>query len=149
MDISLALITHAAWPLTTLICLFLLRKELSELISRLKGLKAGALELLMSEELHSTSLNESQLKAISNLSAEDIDLFLLVSYSEAIGFRYELPIPQEVFKTRMAILHETGLIEVLNSENPGTDIRHNITPMGFQVRSLLLRGSKQLLQKAV
>ena len=147
-DIALAIINESSWPIAILICFFFLRTEIKKFISKLKGVKAGTIEVLLTQELHRTNLTEKQLKAISSLSAEEIDLFLLVSYSENPVFTYELPEPREMFIKKINKLEETGLIIAQNTKTDEGRILHEMTPLGTQVRVTLLKGVQQLLQNS-
>lgn len=149
IEIFHLLIDIFSWPLVFLICFFFLRKELRNLLSRLKGLKAGTVELQLTEQLHAQGLPKQQLKSITSLSADEIDLFLLVSFTEHLGFNYSTPLPPEVFKKRLIRLQEAGLLEITNPEDPGTNIRHNILPLGLRLRALLISGAAQILRGVV
>lgn len=149
-EIIHALIEHSSWPITLLVCLLLIRKELSNLLFRLKGFKAGTIELQMSDQLNAQGLPKKQFESITSLSADEIDLFLLVSFMDEDTFKYDIPIPSEVFKKRMHRLQEAGLIEIVNIKNPenttGVNITHKITPLGTRVRGLLIGSTAQLLR---
>ena len=147
-EIVLSLIEHFSWPLVLLVCFFFLRKELSALLGRMKGFRAGAVEIQLTDQLHAQGLPKEQLETIASLSADELDLFLLVSFTEHVGFNYSTGLPPEVFKKRLLRLQEAGLLELLNPEDSGSNLRHNITPLGRRVRALLIGSSAQLLRGA-
>ncbi len=83
---------------------------------------------------------------VTSLSADEVELFLLVSYTDNLGFNYTTGLPPEVFKARLVRLRDSGLLEISNPEDPGTNIRHSITPLGRRVRAMLIGGTTQLLR---
>jgi hypothetical protein len=146
MEIVQSLIEHFSWPLVVLLFMASFRSDLQAVLSRLKGLKAGSIELQLNEQLHAQGLTKQQLGSITSLTADELDLFLLVSFTEHVGFNYQTGLPQEVFKSRLLRLQEADLLQVLNPEDPGTNVRHNVTPLGRRLRAMLIGGSAQLLR---
>lgn len=148
-EIVIAFIENFSWPLVILIIIFLFKKELLGLVSRLKSVKAGSLEVLLGAKLH-TALTKEQLEAIPKLTTEEIDLFLLVSFSSDENFSYSLPpkITPEMFRSRLMKINDAGLIVLVNPENSGNNMRHNVTKLGSQVRDLLLKDSIEFLRDA-
>ncbi|MGI2002419.1 hypothetical protein [Shewanella frigidimarina] len=148
-EITLSLINNFSWPLVILVCLFTMKKEISKLLSRLNTFKAGSVELQMSEQLHAQGLTKEQLITLGELSVDELDLFLLASFSENLGFSYQTTLPPEIFKKRLLALAKAGLFEDLETDDGSSKIMHNLTPMGKTVRVLLLNGSIQLLRRSV
>jgi hypothetical protein len=62
-------------------------------------------------------------------------------------FNYQTGMPSTSFKESMLRLQSSGLVRLLNPEDPGTDLRHSITPLGRRVRSLLVSTCTTLLQR--
>jgi hypothetical protein len=147
-EIVLSFIEHSSWPLAVLVCVFLLRDELRKLIDRLRALRAGSVEFQLSEQLQTQGLSKDQLKSIVELSADELEMFLLASFTDYKGFRYSIPLPAETFKARMLALQQAGLIQIANPEDPGTNLIHNTTPLGRRFRSLLLNSTARLVKDA-
>jgi hypothetical protein len=89
------------------------------------------------------------MEKIADISADEIDLFLLVSFTDNKDFNYKIGMSPEMFKARCLRLQDMGLIEILNPEDSGTNLRHSITPLGRRVRGLLINSTAQLLRGAV
>lgn len=79
-EIILSLIQHSSWPLVVLLCVFVLREELETLLKRLRGFKAGSVEVisLLSVALmlvlgctpHSSDLTEHSVNPHNSRQAE-------------------------------------------------------------------------------
>ncbi|MSQ70230.1 MAG: hypothetical protein EXR27_02925 [Betaproteobacteria bacterium] len=147
-DIFLATIQHASWPIAILIALFVLRKEVRSLLGRIRGFKAGKVELKFNEELEQQGFTKKQLATLRTLTADEIDLFLLVSFSEAPNFRYQTGIDPAIFRQHMSRLEESGLLTITNPENDGSNLLHNLTPLGRRARSLFVNSTVELLRKS-
>lgn len=63
-EIVLALIQHLSWPLVVLVVFVLSREELRGVISRLRGFKAGNVELQLSDQLQAQGLPKQQLEKL-------------------------------------------------------------------------------------
>ena len=148
-EISLSLIQYSSWPIVALLCVLLLREELGAFLKRLRGFKAGSVEVQLSEQLHNQGLSKDQLKLIGELSADEIEMFLLASFTDYQGFKYSVPLSAEIFKKRIVKLQEAGLIQITNPEDPGTNLTHNTTPVGRRFRSLLINSTTRLVRDAV
>ncbi len=146
MELLIAIIEHLSWPIVIIVFFLLLRKELSRLLSRVKGIKASDLELQFAEQIQVQGLSKEQLADVSSLTADEIELFLLVSFTEHQGFNYQTGLPPEVFKSKMEHLQKAGLIDLVNPDDPGVNLRHNITPLGNRVRAILINSSAQLVR---
>lgn len=147
-EIFLATIQYSSWPLALFLCFWFTRKEIRSLLGKIKGLKTGPLELQFSEQISAQGLTPEQLAPITELTADEIDLFYLVTFSEIPGFNYSVPFPAAILKKRLIKLEKAGLIEILNTEDPGEDIRHNPTSLGLRIRSALINSSAQLVRSA-
>lgn len=146
MEILKAAIEHLSWPLTVLICVLLFQAELRALIRRLRGFKAGSIELQLHEQLAAQGISKEQLALLTSLSADDVELFFLVSYTDSVGFNYTTGLPPDVFKARLLSLRDSGLLDVSNPEDIGVNLRHNLTPLGCRIRAMLIGGATQLLR---
>ena len=80
-DITLSLIQHLSWPLFVFFYLLVLRREIGGFLGRLRLLKAGTVELELSGQLQLQGFSEKQLATLKKLSAEDVDIFLLISFT--------------------------------------------------------------------
>ncbi|GAC33705.1 hypothetical protein [Paraglaciecola polaris] len=144
-EIIAALVADLAWPLVVLIVLYVLRTEISKMLSRLSTLKAGNVEMQLHEQISAQDLSVEQLHKLSKLSVGELDLFLLVSFSENIGFTYQTTIPREIFMRRLKALEDAALLEILKNYE-GDNIRHNLTESGRTLRQLVITSSTQLLR---
>lgn len=147
-EIIINLADSLAWPIIVLIILFTLRQQLSKLLDRLSTLKAGSVEMQLHEQISAQDLNKEQLQKISKLSVGELDLFLLASFSENIGFNYQTTIPREIFLRRLRSLQNAGLLEILDDGDNGENVRHNLTENGRTLRQLIITSSTQLLRKS-
>lgn len=147
MELAVAFLEYAAWPLVVLCGFLLFGSALRKMLMRVRGMKAGSVEVQFEEELHRQGLTKHQLEAIESLTAEEIGLFLLVSYSDSLGFDYRTALPIEVYKARLVRLSEAGVVHILNPENPGDDLRHSVTPAGNRFRSLVINSTARMLRE--
>ncbi|QKE63303.1 hypothetical protein HNE05_07985 [Aquipseudomonas campi] len=148
-EIILKLVEFSSWPIVVLIAAYLLRDPIKKLISRFNGIRAGDIEIQMRQQMHAQSLTEEQLEKISVLSTDEIDLFLLVSFTEAIGFNYTVPIPKNILHERLYYLEKLGLLKIYPPESEDAPIRHDCTPEGRRVRELIINGASQLVRSTV
>ena len=146
MEIAIALIEHALWPLVVFLCVLMLRKQLAALLERMTGLKAGSVELQFKENIERQGFTPEQRVAFKNLSADELDLFLLVSFSDDNVFRYTTNMPFPTYRQRMLLLQDAGLLCLTNPEDPGTNLLHNLTPLGKRVRALIVDSTVGLLR---
>jgi hypothetical protein len=147
MELAVTFIEHASWPLVVLCGFLIFGSALRKMLTRLRGMRAGSVEVQFEEELHRQGLTKDQLEAIASLTAEELGLFLLVSYTDSVGFNYSTALPPDVFKARLVRLSEAGLVHILNPENPGNDLRHNVTPAGNRFRSLVVNSTARMLRE--
>lgn len=147
-EIIIASIAHFSWPLVFIIAIFMLRTPICALLQRVNAFKAGSVELQLQETLSTQNLSEKQIAQINKLTVDELDLFLLASFSENIGFNYQTPMPPETFKRRMQSLENAGLLEILNPDDDGKNIRQNVTETGKHVRSVILNGATKILHNS-
>ncbi|MFA5824904.1 MAG: hypothetical protein WC825_02900 [Gallionellaceae bacterium] len=145
MDIIQTTIQYASWPIVVLIGLFLFKKPIREMISNLRSLKAGSLEASFTEGLSQQGLTDIQLMTIRSLSPADIDIFLLVSFSDSSQFNYSIGMDTVDFKNVVLRLQDAGLLEITSPKDAETNIRHNTTPIGKSIRAMLLSSTMRLL----
>jgi len=146
VEIAIAIIEHALWPLVVFLCVLMLKKQLSALLERMTGLKAGSIELQFKQRIERQGFTPEQQVAFRNLSADEIDLFLLVSFSDDETFRYTTNMPFPTYRLRMLQLQEAGLLALTNPDDPGTNLLHNLTPLGKRVRALIVDSTVSLLR---
>ena len=145
MDLAQSAIQYASWPLVVLIGLLLFKEPLGKLLRNLRFFKTGTLEIGFNEQLQGQGFTDSQLKVVRNLSAMEIDLFLLVSFSDAQDFRYTTGMEPRPFRDAMLRLQEAGLILITTPNDPGTNLLHSTTPIGHRVRAMLINSTVALL----
>ena len=145
MELAQSAIQYASWPLVTLVALFVLRKPLGKLLSNLRSVKAGSLEVAFGEQLQNQGFTDDQFKAIQSLTASEVDLFLLVSYSDSPTFKYDSTLPYLAFKNAMLRLQSAGLIKVSLADDANTHIHHSTTSVGHRIRAMLINSTVSLL----
>jgi len=145
-EITVAVLQYALWPLVVVFALVFLREPLWRLLSNVRFLKAGSVEVSFQDQIEKQGLTESQSKAVRTLTATEVDLFLLVSFSDAPQFTYVSGMDVSEYRNAMLRLQEAGLITVINQDDPGTNIRHVTTPAGRRVRVLLVNSVLALLR---
>jgi hypothetical protein len=147
MELATTFLEHASWPLVVFCGFLLFGASIRKMLSRVRGARAGSVEVQFEEELHHQGLTKDQLLAISSLTGEELGLFLLVSYSDSLGFNYNTALPPDVYKARVLRLRDAGLLHIHNPDNPGTDIRHNVTPAGNRFRALVITSTSRMLRQ--
>jgi hypothetical protein len=148
-SIILSLIEHSSWPIVLLVIVLILRPQIIELVKRLKSLRAGSIEMQIGEQLHNQGLTKKQLSKIGNLTNDEIEIFLLASSSDSAAFNYTVWLPADAYKNKIVSLEEAGLLQIVNPDDPGTNLRHNITPLGKRFRTLLINSAGRLLREAI
>lgn len=146
MEIANNALHYVSWPLTVLIISWCYRKPIAALLRNVRFLRTGNLELQFSEQLRTQGFTDLQLQAIAILSEGDIDLFLLVSYSDAPEFRYEIPADPSTFGDSLTKLERAGLMSITTSVDEKTH-KHVTTPAGRRVRALLVHSTAELLRE--
>lgn len=147
MDILLALITlidHSSWVIFLAVLLFIYRKKLPNFFDKLESFKAGGVEVKFSKKLHS-KFSQEQISKFSELSFEEMDVFLLVSFLTADA-DYQTGMEKGIFKKYMLRLQEIGLLKILNPENDGNNLRRELTEDGRKLRKFLVESSTDLLE---
>ncbi|MDP3858639.1 MAG: hypothetical protein Q8Q73_12845 [Stagnimonas sp.] len=145
-DIALSFIQYSSWPLALLLCVLLLRKQLTSFADRVRLFRAGGVEVQLAEQLHNQGFTKSQLDAVQGLSANDVDIFLLVSFTDDKSFKYFTSTDPILFKKSLLSLQDAGLLVLTNPEDPGTNLLHNLTPVGRRFRGLLVNSAVGLLK---
>lgn len=141
-----------AWPIATLlICGFFFKTEISKLLSKIRvsSLKAGSVELQFSEQLHYESFTKEQLKAITELTKEELNIFMVASYSNDPKFRYIPAIDQANLNNHLVQLEKAGLIEIQGEPNSQALTFHYTTRLGQKFRELIIESTSSLLRKAI
>ena len=147
MEIWVALIEFAFWPITVLIVFFFLREPISKLMGKVRFIRNSGLEVAFTDDLLRQGFSKDQLEAIEQLTEADIDLYLLISYSDAPEFKYEIPVSsKEDHASSFARLEKAGLMRVATRNEDGMPALHLSTPAGRRVRSLLVRSTAELLR---
>ena len=145
MDIIQTTIQYASWPIVVLIGLLLFKQPIQQVILNLRSFKAGSLEASFTEGLNQQGLTAIQLKTIHSLTPAEIDIFLLASFSDKSDFNYTVGMDTSEFRNVMFRLQDAGLLNIINPNDTGTNIRHNTTPIGKNVRAMLLNSTTKLL----
>src|SRR5450759_1719610 len=145
MDIIQTTIQYASWPIVVLIGLLLFKQPIQQVILNLRSFKAGSLEASFTEGLNQQGLTAIQLKTIHSLTPAEIDIFLLASFSDKSDFNYTVGMEASEFRNVMFRLQDAGLLNITNPNDTGTNIRHNTTPIGKNVRAMLLNSTTKLL----
>ncbi|MCW8093295.1 hypothetical protein [Alteromonas sp. ASW11-130] len=148
-EIIINLIEHALWPLAVVFAVVVLKNEIKKLLSRMSGFKAGDIEIRMRQQIHSQTLTQSQLEKLAALSSAEIDMFLLVTHTDAIGFSYNVPISKDLFDERLRYFQELGLIKVYFPEKKEELATHTTTAEGRRIREAIINGASQLLKSAI
>ncbi len=147
MEIVQSFIEHGSWPLVAIIGFVLFGSPLRRMLLRIRGAKAGSVEVQFEEEVRDQRLTHEQLQNISSLTNEELELFLLVSFTEHEGFNYETPLPTEIFRHRIQKLSEAGLLDILNPDDTGANVRHNLTSAGNRFRALVVQSITRMLRE--
>lgn len=145
MQILNSALQYSSWPIVTLIGLFVFKAPLSVLIKNLRFLRAGKLEVSFEEQIQRLGFSEEQLRIVRTLSAQEIDLFLLVTFSDSPSFNYMTGLHEAAFSAALKKLQEAGLIVITNPDGPSTNLRHITTPIGHRVRTMLINSTVALL----
>ncbi|MDO8464798.1 MAG: hypothetical protein Q7S46_06040 [Gallionella sp.] len=145
MELAQSALQYASWPIVALVSLFLFKEHIGKALRNVRFFKAGSLELGFNEQIQNQGFTDTQLKIIHNLSAQEIDLFLLVSFSDGTDFNYNTGIDQVVFREALLKLQEAGLIVVTNPNDLPTNLRHITSPIGRRVRAMLINSTVTLL----
>jgi len=134
-----------AWPLVTLVIFFSAKDKVLGSLSRLTTLRSSSVELTFGRQLQAQGLDLEAISSLSALTPDQIELFLLISYSDEPGFHYELPHSRERYAERIRALEHVGLIEIESEQSPGNDVRHRLTGFGKRFRAMLINASTEML----
>ena len=148
-DIIVSAFQFASWPLALLMTMWWFREHIRALIGRLHFLKPGSVESDFLERIRRQDFTDAQMARFKQLSVEEIELFLMVSYSESGHFFYHLGAAMDfvAFRRCMGNLDEAGLMRLLNPEDDGKNLRHAITSLGKNIRGLLIDSSVGLIKE--
>lgn len=140
-------IEFASWPIVVLTVFFFLRSPISKLLGKIRFIKNSGIEVTFVDDLLRQGFSKSQLVAIESLTEADLDLYLLVSYSDAPEFKYQIPVQSsEEHASSFARLEKAGLMRVTTKSEEGLPALHLSTPAGRRVRSLVIRSTVDLLR---
>jgi hypothetical protein len=148
-DIIVSAFQYASWPAALLMALWWFRDNIRASVGRLRIFNAGSVEFDFIERIRRQDFTASQLAKFKLLSVEEIELFLMASYSESGHFFYHLGAAMDfaVFRRCMGNLDEAGLMRLLNPEDDGRNLRHASTSLGKSIRSLLIDSSVGLIRE--
>jgi hypothetical protein len=148
-DIVVSVFQYASWPLAFLVALWWFRTNLRGLIGELRLQKAGSVEFDFKERMQRQDFTAAQMAIFKQLSVEEIELFLMVSYSDSGQFFYHLGDAMDfaAFRLSMGKLDQAGLMRLLNPEDDGQKLRHSITSLGKNIRALLIDSSVGLMRE--
>jgi len=145
-EITVAFLQYSSWPLVAILIFFFFRSEIGEFLSRLRGLKAGKVELQLAQQIRNQGFTKEQLSAISSLTADDINIFLLATFTENPSFKYDTGIPYARFKECLLKIQDAGLILIAEIDDSQSKILHTQTSSGRRVRDMLVNSSVELLR---
>ncbi|GAB3253392.1 hypothetical protein [Chitinimonas naiadis] len=138
-------ITHASWPIAALIALYLFREPLISLLRSLRFLKSGSLEFRFAEGLRKQGLSAEQLSALAKLTADEINYFLMMSYSSEGGFTYTTTLSQDQLNSLAQNLAAAGLVTIEHIDQQTHHIKHRVTYVGQSLRMMLIDSAIDLL----
>lgn len=138
---------YLSWPLIAMALILIFKIPLAKMISNIRFFKAGSLEIDFGEKLLNQGFTDEQLKIVKNLTANEIDLFLLVSYTNAPNFHYSTGagLSNKDFRVMMLKLNEAGLIAITKDDGMGNDLFHTTTQIGLRTRAMIVNGTISLL----
>ncbi len=145
-EIVLGLIEHSSWAALVLLFVIWFRPQITELLNKLRFIKAGNLQLEFSTQLSQIGFDKEKLKKFSYLTSEEINIFLLASFSDGIGFQYQIEMPQNELNSHIFRLADFGLLEVVKNPTNPENIGHNLTEDGRRFRAVLIDTTKDLLK---
>ena len=93
------------------------------------------MELFFERAVEAEGLSKPQLAALRTLSADEFDLFLFLSYSEAQ--RRETGLPPEQYLRMLKHLDKAGLVTNVDDTNPRF-VTHEMTALGRRFRALII-----------
>jgi hypothetical protein len=148
-DIIVSVFQYASWPLALLVALWWIKDNLRAFLGELRLQKAGSVAFDFKERMRRQDFTAAQMAIFKQLSVEEIELFLMVSYSDSGQFFYHLGDAMDfgAFRRSMGNLDQAGLMRLLNPEDDGQKLRHSITSLGKNIRALLIDSSVGLMRE--
>lgn len=122
------------WPLFAVAALVVLRSALGR-IGSLGERPAAAAQDIVRRGLGAEGLSTEQRTALRQLTADELDVFLLVSYSDQ--HQYDTGLAPELLRATLRRLAGAGLITIIDETNPRY-VTHETTALGKRLRALLV-----------
>lgn len=144
MDLLAEFLRDIWWPVFAVAALLVLRSRLAQLGERLAA-PAAAPQDVLRRGLGAEALEPERRAALHALSADELDLFLLLSYSDQ--HQYDTGLPPEQLLPILRRLAQAGLITIVDETNPRY-VTHETTAFGKRLRALLVSGAAALLRDA-
>ncbi|WP_020181952.1 hypothetical protein [Methylotenera sp. 1P/1] len=146
-EILKTFIQFFSWPLIVLIILFMFKVEIGKLLSNIKMLKVGNLEIDFHKQLMNLGFNQSQLEVIKSLNAKELDLFLMITYKNSPEYRFSDEADSDNYEDRELLyrLRDAGLITITHTEKNKFVYIYQATPNGLRLRGMIINGSIVLL----
>jgi hypothetical protein len=145
-DITTSALQNLPWPVLTGIFLFCFKPEIRNLIKKMSTFKAGSVEINFSESIKNERFNKQQTELITSMSSELVDFFFFISYADDEHFEYQLGVEMEKLQKNLNSLTEIGLITFSLGDDISKPFRHQITPLGRRLRSMMIEGSVNLIK---
>ena len=146
-EIVIAAIQYSSWPIMVLIGVFIFRNPVKRLLTGMRLLKAGSIEVAFDERLKKQRLSDLELEALRDLTHEEISFFLMVGYSDDPDFKYEPGLNPNNFLKKLESLEAAGLIVITNPENPLPNRQHKLTKAGKRIREIVIDSTSRLFQE--
>lgn len=134
------------WPIFAVAAILVLLKRMDAIArARVAPGRASAQDIF-GGALGTEGLDEPQRAAIRALTADELDVFLLVSYSDQ--HQYETGLAPEVLLRTLKRLAAARLIAIIDETNPRY-VTHETTPLGKRLRALLVSSAAALVRGSV
>ena len=146
-ELMQVILENALWPIVTLTAILMFRNQVSTLISNMKALKSGSVEVVFDQRVKNIGLPKSNLEELKQLTREEVSLFFLLSFSDDPEFTFKPGLNIETFNRRMYALESAGLIYIEIPEHKSNTKLHLLTPAGKRVRDILLDTTTRLFQE--
>ena len=137
-EIILAVIEYASRPLATVfvglfivVWLFFMRGPLFQLLANTESVKIGSFEIQLREQAHYENLGD-QLRALKNLTPEQLELFLIVG-KQREHISYFGP---EVTEPNLRALKDAGLLSEYHKQ-PNDEWFWRVSNNGFALQRLI------------
>ena len=141
------ILENALWPMIVLTVILMFRDQVSTLISNMKALKSGSIEVVFDQRVKNIGLPKSNLEELKQLTREEVSLFFLLSFSDDPEFTFKPGLNKETFNRRMEALESAGLIYIETIEHRPNTKLHLLTPAGKRVKDILLDTTTRLFQE--